>query len=882
MNADNRDEKGLNSSDKDRPVKALSDAPQDENWIIGDRSRQRVSRGPIPSRDATARQRDTPIPEHRAASLDADPATQNENSAQNAPSAAQNAPSGASIPAVGRRIRRDDQPVSNDPSGAPVDKDRNAGTVGASGPDAFLTDDGRFVTEDGRTHYGVKQLHSHYDNAGRPLHYIFSKKGALRIASSATAGASDLAARGGKAAKAAKAAKTVASGANAIGNAHDVVGRYIPKSDRPAQFADDAPGVKPLPAAPANTDDPLYRGPDAGRTRQPASGGPSTPSRTSRKSAGSPTTTSAAQEPDPNSKPVDLNYDQDRAQDFDPIDPRLVSHIDDGAKQLGDDGQNLLTPASQKKVSSAPVIGTIVDRAQDARNAMKKHGEHDYRGLPERIRDGVRDGTGLDPVDAMSHIPVAGAFLGVATDFGMDAQQSHNYKKQNNGGFLAPEPEKSSGSGVTSVEEESSEDSSSNISPEEAEGKSSGGMLAALAFALLMVMFIMPSSLMVSPPPNDGKTGKFTGGLNMEWSGQYGTKCGFQYLEESGSFTSASVPDEWMEAITATAATVGDGFTPDIIAAQLYQESRFNPNEVSNSQALGLGQFKQATWDWLQIPGSPFNPLDAIAGMVYIYQFQKDYAAKANPNVKPGDPDYVPMMLQMYYQGQQVANIYPTGDSFVEAYSQKILGSGPLECGETNQSDGVTIGAANMSKDKKEVLSQINPSEWMNPLPTGVVTSEFGYRDYGDAWTVMNHGGLDIGTYGGTNDPILAPTDMKVTQVKYDEGGGNMLIARQTGSPGLVMAFLHCASRPPVEVGQTVRKGTRICDTGMTGTYASGVHLHWQIMMPFAPDTCTSHGYSALMDPREVLAAAEINLGPRLYRFAPFSEPQESPWGTLC
>ncbi len=62
----------------------------------------------------------------------------------------------------------------------------------------------------------------------------------------------------------------------------------------------------------------------------------------------------------------------------------------------------------------------------------------------------------------------------------------------------------------------------------------------------------------------------------------------------------------------------GAGITADLLAAQGYQESRFNPNAVSPTHAEGIAQFEPDTWpQWSADDDgtgkvTPFNPNDAI------------------------------------------------------------------------------------------------------------------------------------------------------------------------------------------------------------------------------------------------------------------------------
>ena len=52
-----------------------------------------------------------------------------------------------------------------------------------------------------------------------------------------------------------------------------------------------------------------------------------------------------------------------------------------------------------------------------------------------------------------------------------------------------------------------------------------------------------------------------------------------------------------------------------MVAAQLAQESGWNPNATSPAGAQGIAQFMPATWATYGEGGDPFDPDDAIPGL---------------------------------------------------------------------------------------------------------------------------------------------------------------------------------------------------------------------------------------------------------------------------
>jgi soluble lytic murein transglycosylase-like protein len=117
----------------------------------------------------------------------------------------------------------------------------------------------------------------------------------------------------------------------------------------------------------------------------------------------------------------------------------------------------------------------------------------------------------------------------------------------------------------------------------------------------------------------------------------------------------AAVPASLRPAIVAAGHRCTD-VTASTLAAQLWQESRFDPNSRSAAGALGIAQFLPATWARYGVDGDhdgradPFDPLDGIASQAnYMCQLAADMrGARAAGRVHGS---LIPLTLAAYNAG---------------------------------------------------------------------------------------------------------------------------------------------------------------------------------------------------------------------------------------
>ena len=149
--------------------------------------------------------------------------------------------------------------------------------------------------------------------------------------------------------------------------------------------------------------------------------------------------------------------------------------------------------------------------------------------------------------------------------------------------------------------------------------------------------------------------------------------------------------------------------------------------------------------------------------------------------------------------------------------------------------------------------------KYANPA-VGTITSRFGLRDNPIPGATLadltDHPGTDIaGMSEGT--PFYAATAGTVLVV--DSGGaagGNGIIIQ--GDDGVKYWYWHAATgSSKVRAGDHVEVGQELAGAGMTG-YATGVHLHFQIMLP---DPNNPDGKGIPTDPEPYMLERGITLG---------------------
>ena len=260
---------------------------------------------------------------------------------------------------------------------------------------------------------------------------------------------------------------------------------------------------------------------------------------------------------------------------------------------------------------------------------------------------------------------------------------------------------------------------------------------------------------------------------------------------------------------------------PPLIAAQIEQESNWNPDAVAHNpperggDAMGIAQFQQGTWDTWGVDGngngvaSPWEPEDAILSQGTLMCAHVQWANQQRSAGRlTGDP--VDLALAAYFCGRGCVSDtggVPSG-GLAAAYPRDVRGRVP-----------------------KYTLAGIVPAgEWVLPLPAGSYqfTSGFGPR------AGRLHAGIDLAAPTGT--PIYAAAagvvlDASCTSPRCDIPGSvdmpgcGWRVNINHGS-GIVTRYCHAVAMA-VSAGEQVVAGQVIGWVGSTGN-SSGPHLHFE------------------------------------------------------
>lgn len=267
------------------------------------------------------------------------------------------------------------------------------------------------------------------------------------------------------------------------------------------------------------------------------------------------------------------------------------------------------------------------------------------------------------------------------------------------------------------------------------------------------------------------------------------------------------VPAQYAGLIEQAAADCKEGLPVSILAAQLKQESGFDPNAGSHAGAQGIAQFMPDTWKSRGVDGNQdgrkdvYDPADAIPAQgKFMCSLLK--SAKKNPGYK-GSP------IELALAG------YNAGWGAVERY--RGVPPKSFARGETYNYVKNIIA---MADDMVASGGSLSTQGWTRPTTAAAGTP---YHQKGAAWSSGYHTGVDFAVPVGTPIKAAGPG----TVVRAGTGGpyGNEVVIRH--DDGMHSQYAHL-SRLGVKAGQKVQGGQVIGQSGATGN-VTGPHLHFEI-----------------------------------------------------
>ncbi|MGW1819087.1 peptidoglycan DD-metalloendopeptidase family protein [Streptomyces sp. NPDC002125] len=275
------------------------------------------------------------------------------------------------------------------------------------------------------------------------------------------------------------------------------------------------------------------------------------------------------------------------------------------------------------------------------------------------------------------------------------------------------------------------------------------------------------------------------------------------------------VPAEYAGLIERAAATCDQGLPAAVLAAQIMQESGFNPRAQSkdangNPIADGISQFIPSTWAAEGIDGNGdgrkdvWDPEDAIPS-------QASMMCKLLKSGKK-HPEYNGSPIELALAG------YNAGWFRVESYK----GVPPPEFADGQTYNYVQAIMANVEKLTAPDTSGDPGTSggWGRPVKGKLGTP---YHQAGGAWSSGYHTGIDFAVSTGTSIHAIGPGSV----VSAGNGGayGNQVVIRHPD--GMYSQYAHL-SRIRVSKGDSVSGGQVVGLSGETGN-AFGPHLHFEI-----------------------------------------------------
>ncbi|WP_195832329.1 peptidoglycan DD-metalloendopeptidase family protein, partial [Staphylococcus haemolyticus] len=263
-------------------------------------------------------------------------------------------------------------------------------------------------------------------------------------------------------------------------------------------------------------------------------------------------------------------------------------------------------------------------------------------------------------------------------------------------------------------------------------------------------------------------------------------------------------------------------------------DSVINANDTQRYQRMGvIPSFSTGTKkkDWLENMVSSIGKFGSKAKDTFhnIKTGAKEMIKAAGDKIKDGAS----------WLSEKVGDVWDYIENPGKLVS-KVMDSLGISFGEGNHATiKMAKGAFNILKTK--LIDKVK--SWFEEFGGGdgsylfnyPIWQRFGSYTGGLGFNGGRHYGMDFGMPAGTK--VYAVKGGIVDNVWYDYGGGNS-IQIKTG-PGEWNWYMHL-SKQLVRLGEHIRTGQLIAESGATGAYCKGAHLHFQLMRGDHPGNDTA------------------------------------------
>ena len=263
-------------------------------------------------------------------------------------------------------------------------------------------------------------------------------------------------------------------------------------------------------------------------------------------------------------------------------------------------------------------------------------------------------------------------------------------------------------------------------------------------------------------------------------------------------------------------------------------DSVINANDTQRYQRMGvIPSFSTGTKkkDWLENMMSSIGKFGSKAKDTFhnIKTGAKDMIKAAGDKIKDGAS----------WLSEKVGDVWDYIENPGKLVS-KVMDSLGISFGEGNHATiKMAKGAFNILKTK--LIDKVK--SWFEEFGGGdgsylfnyPIWQRFGSYTGGLGFNGGRHYGMDFGMPAGTK--VYAVKGGTVDNVWYDYGGGNS-IQIKTG-PGEWNWYMHL-SKQLVRLGEHIRTGQLIAESGATGAFCKGAHLHFQLMRGDHPGNDTA------------------------------------------